>query len=396
MRFALIGTESDGVEMARALAATKRHELLYVAAPQADPSLPAAKHVVDFEEALADPSLALVLVASRLDLRAQHVRRALQSERPVLCLHPIATRPEGGYEAGMLTQDVRNLLLPLMPWQFHPAIQRLKQILSAPSDNANGQTPPLTRLKLLRIEQSAHGRLVLGTEIDGGRATLPGWEIIRTLGGEIGEIAGFAAGEEVDPDSPLLLTGRFVSGALFHSSLLPHQNKTRLACLAHDGVNEYELLFPYGLDGPAFLTWSDAAGVLQEENWDPWHPWPKMVEVIEQCLAATQGKLPSRENNLPVTWSDEVRALELDDGVRRSVAKGRVSSMEYPEVSEEVAFKSTMTLVGCGVLWLTIVLVILSRWAPALGYGVWAMLGVFIVLQLLRWIIPSPQEGSRP
>jgi hypothetical protein len=68
--------------------------------------------------------------------------------------------------------------------------------------------------------------------------------------------------------------------------------------------------------------------------------------------------------------------------------------MEYPVASEEVTFKGTMTLVGCALLWCIILVVIFSAWVPWLRWGVVPLLGVFLVLQLLRWIIP-PRETNK-
>ena len=60
-------------------------------------------------------------------------------------------------------------------------------------------------------------------------------------------------------------------------------------------------------------------------------------------------------------------ALELDDAARRSVERRRASTLEYPEANEEVGFKGTMAMVGCGVLWVMLSLLILSVWVPLLG-----------------------------
>src|SRR5262249_50589622 len=103
-----------------------------------------------------------------------------------------------------------------------------------------------------------------------------------------------------------------------------------------------------------------------------------------------------------LSWRDEVRCLELDDAARRSVRRRRTTQLEYPEASEEVSFKGTMTLIGCGILWGIILLAILSHWVPWLGWVVGPLLGVFLLLQLLRWIIPArettggvPASGGR-
>src|SRR5262249_12559498 len=80
---------------------------------------------------------------------------------------------------------------------------------------------------------------------------------------------------------------------------------------------------------------------------------------------------------------------------RRSVLRRRVSTLEYPEASEEVGFKGTMTLVGCATLWLCLLLLIVSYWFPWIGWVIVPVLVFFLGLQLLRWFVPkSPQQRS--
>jgi uncharacterized membrane protein YfcA len=98
-----------------------------------------------------------------------------------------------------------------------------------------------------------------------------------------------------------------------------------------------------------------------------------------------------------LNWQDEVRSLELDDAARRSVERRRVSAMEHQEVSEEVGFKGTMTLLGCGLLWTVLGLVLLAALDRRFLFLVIPVLAIFLGLQLLRWLIPrSPNETPRP
>src|SRR5207302_5680217 len=109
-------------------------------------------------------------------------------------------------------------------------------------------------------------------------------------------------------------------------------------------VGQVELLFPLGAPGPAFLTWRDETGELHEETWDTWDPWSAVVQRIEEAIAAAPAHPPGG-----LSWRDEIRCLELDDAARRSAHRRRTTLLEYPEASEEVSFKGTMTLVGCGI-----------------------------------------------
>src|SRR5215469_6568701 len=103
MRFAILGNDPDGVAMAGALAESGRHQVLAYTADVPAEELrrwgPAADAVLDLEEVLADPEIDAVIVAGRPVNRPTQLRRALQSERDVLCVHPADNTPDTAYEA---------------------------------------------------------------------------------------------------------------------------------------------------------------------------------------------------------------------------------------------------------------------------------------------------------
>jgi hypothetical protein len=207
------------------------------------------------------------------------------------------------------------------------------------------------------------------------------------------EVSAFAAGEEPEAGEPVLLSGRFEAGGLFQVTLVPGQPSPRRRLVVVGSAGRAELLFPLGWQGPAFLDWRDEAGESREDHWEQWGPWPALVEAFEAALsrpAAPAG---------PVSWQDEIRCLELDDAARRSVGRRRASLLEYPEATEEAGFKGTMTLAGCGLLWAIILLVILAhflppQWWKPLGWGIGALLVVFLGSQLLRYLLPGRAGGG--
>jgi hypothetical protein len=63
--------------------------------------------------------------------------------------------------------------------------------------------------------------------------------------------------------------------------------------------------------------------------------------------------------------------------------------LEYQEATEEVGFKGTMTLVGCALLWVVLLLVVLTAWVPWLRWVIMPLIVVFLGLQLLRYALPK-------
>src|SRR5262245_1807755 len=111
MRFALLGDHPDGLEMACALVESGRHELAAYTGPPVSTEYQRrwgekCKRVADLEEVLADPAVDAVIVAGSPANRPQQLRRALQSERHVLCVHPAASTLDAPYEAAMLQADI--------------------------------------------------------------------------------------------------------------------------------------------------------------------------------------------------------------------------------------------------------------------------------------------------
>lgn len=398
MRFGLLGDHPDGVDMACALAESGRHRLLACTTPLSEDVLRRlggeVRRVSDVEEVLADPAIEAVIVAGPVGVRAAQLRRALQSERHVLCVHPPDDTPEIAYEAAMIRNDTGCILLPLLPEATHPAIRRLAEFVR----HKDGNDSPIGVFRLLAMERSVAGEVLDGVWIAGHKPAFPGWDILRVLGGEIQEVSAFAEAEELREGEPVLVAGRFEQGGLFHVHLLPRERQPNWRLTVIGSGGRVALLFPLGWNGPAILDWRDADGESHEEYWQHWDPWPALIETFEQALQRSLQTRPSPN------WQDAVRALELDDAARRGVEKRRSSVLEYPEATEEVGFKGTMTLVGCGLLWMMILFLILASVLPRnvlmtrfLGWPIvgWLFIVpivVFLSLQLLRYIVPRQRE----
>ncbi|GIW80663.1 MAG: hypothetical protein KatS3mg105_2470 [Gemmatales bacterium] len=384
MRFALLGDHPDGISAALALARTGRHQLACFGGASKPHAARAVLEnhslrcpfVPDVEEILADPLIEWVIVAGSLDARAQQLRRALRSERPVLCVFPPDLSPDIAYEASLIQQDTRQPLFPILLESLHPACQRLSDLLGSTGE----------RFELIEIERQ---------ENDDALAIFRDWQLLRHLGGEIVEVSAFAAADEVRADQPLLLAGQFENGGIFHSTHLPSRTTQapgpRLwpdRLRVWHGKQCYELVFA-SADGQAMLTATDENGHRSAVPFEQGDPWARLVAIIESSWEQRQSK-----NKLPLCWQDAVRSLELADAAKRSVKRRRTSLLDYQEANEEVGFKGTMTLVGCGMLWLILLLLIGAAWFPWLLYLIAPVLVLFLLLQTFRWIIPPKTDSD--
>jgi hypothetical protein len=348
MRFAIFGEHPDGWRMADALRSSGRHEIAAYAGKEMPRDWPNLRYAADFEELLADPQIDAVVVASALPVRLDHLRRVLQSERSALCVHPVDARPDGCYEIHMLQGDVHQFALPILPEAMLPKIE-------------------VERDAVLTLEVHCQGEAIL----KGGatRPAFPGWTLLRRIGGEIVEIAAFAAKEEPEPGEPVVGFGKFQSGQLIRMSWLSNQSEKRMR-LSFAGGTPRE---------PIEIMLDDGA------------LWQQIVErfefAVEKLKTASRvppGSGPALDLRDGLGWNDEVRALELNDLARRSIERRRAYSLDFQEATEEVGFKGTMTLVGCALLWIIPVVLLLSAWAPWLGWLIVPVLLVFLALQFLK------------
>jgi hypothetical protein len=397
MRFALLGDHADGLDMARALVSCGRHQLIvYFGSPVGREYLRRwgleVPQVGDLEEVLADPAVEAVLVAGSPSERPAQLRRALQAERHVLCVHPADRSPHLAYEAALLQEDQKLVALPLLPEVLHPGVARLADWCAAGTAGS--------RLQRLQMERGFVEECLLEAEVPGLPAAFPGWEVLRRLGGDVQEVAAFAAGKEITGREILFLTGQFTAGGVFQVTLVPQQPEAYWQLRVWTAEGWAELLFPQGWPGPAQWRCQEASGACQEEHWDNWDPWPALVEQFEAALAR-RGKgtdAPAPPAYL-LSWQEEIRCLELDEAARRSLVSRRSSLLEYPSASEETSFKGTMTLVGCSLFWLCLALLIASLWFPWAGWLIVPLLTVFLLAQLLRWLLPrsgAPAQAETP
>jgi len=392
MRFALLGDHCDGLDLACALAASGRHELRLYSGPAAGLAH-LQRHGLnpgvlgDLEEVLANPDIDAVIVASGEALRPGQLRRALQAECHVLCVHPADPSPDVAYEAAMIQADTGRVLLPLLPMPLHPGIARIAELARI------GSQPRLLELEIWSAEE-----VLLDCSKEGHKPSLPGWDVLRFVGGEIGEVFLQSTQPELLPDEPLLLSGRFINGVVIQGTYLPNQAEARWRLTLVTTTGRTTLLFEQGWPGPAQLTCTAHQGETRLQAWEAFHPWSALIERFEQALLASSLRkpLPGQPNDASLTntppalgWQDELRSLELDDAARRSVERGRSNTLDLQETTEEATFKGTMTLAGCSLIWLTLIVLILSAWIPWLAWLIVPALGVFLVMQVLRWIVPS-------
>jgi myo-inositol 2-dehydrogenase/D-chiro-inositol 1-dehydrogenase len=109
-------------------------------------------------------------------------------------------------------------------------------------------------------------------------------------------------------------------------------------------------------------------------------------------------------------WRDVIQSLELTEALEKSLRRGRVVRLNLEGRSESAAFKGTMASIGCALLVAALLLFVASavvlKFAEASGltwlvavvgkvpYVLAGVFCVFLLVQLLRYLIPAKQEAD--
>lgn len=388
MRFLLLGDHPDGVAVVEALARAGRHELTAYAGPDhaatrfTQQGL-AVRSFRDPESALALAEVDAVIVADELKFRDGMLRRALQSDKHVLCVHPADISPDIAYEAMMIQQETRKQLVPLLPEHVAPGIVWLREQLSTHLGTLQG-----VELEQ-RFQAPGYDPKVPDTVAAAWEHSplLVLWDALRQLGGEVQDLSALASGEEhLMPGEQVTLTGRFATGALFQVLLLPQTaGEPSLRMVIRGTHGTATLNAPQGWFGvcQGHVTRSSVDGTPVTL------PALARAAALQQLADSVLDQRPA-----PLTWTDGTRCLELFDAARRSVKRRRVVPMDYEALSESGNFKSFMTAFGCLTLLGVLVLFFLTPTFPWAKYLIAPVLVIFLALQALRWVARDEAGGK--
>mgnify|MGYP002621571484 CR=1 FL=1 len=122
----------------------------------------------------------------------------------------------------------------------------------------------------------------------------------------------------------------------------------------------------------------------------------------EACVQSFTESI-SNEGSRKTTWPSALRAMELTDTIEISLRRGRMIDVHRQQLSEQLAFRGTMSALGCGILlFLPPLLLVLGWLAGKLGlpvaeywaHGLLALLGLFLLIQFIPKLFLKSNEGD--
>lgn len=395
MKFALLGADPDALALALAVVRSHEHQLVWAhelgdseaAVRAAAPGVQIAEHW----EGLLDGSLADVVIVARAvdqETRGAQLRKLAQAAVPLIASHPVVDSMLVYYELDMIRRENHAVLLAFTPGRWHPAWQPLHELVQA---DDRGPLGPLEQVVIERAAAARDRWSVL-------RHFARDLELARPLCGDLTTVAAMAStGVRSTPEATnygaLSVQMSGPSGVLVRWSVGPVEQRE---------AARHSFLFARGkavLDAPVAGPWRldiQRDGETASQAFDAVNA---PVEVLALLPDALRGAAPAE-----LDWLAASRTMELTDAVEHSLQRGRSIDLHYETPTEHATFKGLMSGVGCFLLLGGLVILVVATAAMHAGvplavywpYLLLAVLGVFLVLQLLGFVFPHNDRRTKP
>ena len=309
MNFALLGDDVTAAPLVQAVLAAGHR---FVRAALSD-RLVAETPKCSWEDLLIDKDVEAVLVAGDSDEIQTAAKQLASAGKPLLIVPRLAFGAACAYELSLIRDDSHVKLMPAFEHRFHAEFVTLSQQLTS------RQLGTIRRLQVDRELPKSAGL----TEVEINAASLADIDLLQWLGGRYDQVTAQRSGQTLEgcSQATLILAG----------SGMPDATWT-----AHCGTTERWK-----------LTVETEHGPLAFER-------PKSLEPSAALLSA----FVATGTTTGPDWSDAVRVFDVLDASRRSLRRRRTIDLHFETLSERQQFKTQMTAIGCGMLMLTLFLML--------------------------------------
>jgi predicted dehydrogenase len=391
MRWALLGDDDEAVQLA--LAARQEPDCQSLVAIEVGElasfrqRLPGVEVRSDWEELLSGKTADAVIVGPAEDdeRRGEQAVRLAQAGVPMLVVHPLVLTSMTLFQLDMIRAETGAVLMPWAAYHGHPAFEQLAVWLAGGSD---GSARPIEQIIFERSMIARDRRSVM-------RQFTRDVDLVRGLAGDVTRLHAMTA----------------VGG---HDDDAAYANLSVSLGLRSGGLVRWSVGAPEGQAAAVLIVVTTGGravlGMIRPDEWwletttpegtdrQTFSAWHGEQKALTRFRAAIGGQATRPD------WLDSARAVDLAETVRESLRRGRTIDLFNETYSEDASFKGAMGIAGCGLLLFGLfsVLVVAAlqmlarqmewrRAAEVLGkwpYLLLVVFGVFLVLQLLRFIIP--------
>ncbi len=318
MNFALVGDDVAAVPLLEAISRSEHQVVRAALADRLLASNPEWSSVsrCSWEELLIDQSIAAVVIAGDSDDLQAAAKQLATAGKPLLIVPRVAFGAACAYELSLIRDDSHVELMPAFLLRFVPELVLLSQRLAA------GELGTIRRIQVdQELPASTSTAMLTEAEIDA--AALDDIDLLQWLGGRYDQVTAMRSGLTQQGCSQATLT------------------------LAGSGLPD--------------ATWNVRRGAGSV--------WRLTVETDRESItcdrpmghaaaAALIAAFGNTETPHAPTWSDAVRAFDVLDASRRSLRRRRTIDLHFEILSERQQFKTQMTAIGCGMLMLTLFLML--------------------------------------
>jgi myo-inositol 2-dehydrogenase/D-chiro-inositol 1-dehydrogenase len=318
MKFALLGDDAAAVPLIEAAMAAGHRFVQSALATRlmaAHPEL-ASVPSCSWEELLIDPEVEAVVVSGDSEEVQTAAKQLASAGKPLLIVPRVPFGAACAYELSLIRDDSHVELMPAFLLRFASELVLLSARL------ANGELGKVRRFQVDReLPSSSATSALTDAEIDA--AALDDIDLLQWLGGRYDQVTAQRSG------------------------LTEHGCSQATLTLAGSGLPDATWTARSGTTAVWRLTVETDRGAILVDR-------PTDVAAPAKMIAAFAN---SKTPHAP-TWSDAVRAFDVLDAARRSLRRRRTIDLHFEILSERQQFKTQMTAIGCGMLMLTLVLML--------------------------------------
>lgn len=387
MRIALLGLSEETLPLARAILARPDLPLAWASElgeHRAEIARLAPRTTLDeaWESLIGGTSADLVIVSRGPDeeLRAEQLRKLIAAGVPLVVEHPIHSSMLVAYELEMIRKEVGSLLIPYDAALYSEAFQSLQRLVLVESSSIGA-------IEQVIVDQRRQNRSPERVRELFARDAL----LLRMLCGDLTRLSAMAPTAAADPYANLGIQLSGPSGSLVRWSIGPRDELTGERCTVIGAIGRATLTIPE--QGNYRLEVRSERGDTAQEI--------ERGRTANEELARLLSLLDRGE--IEPDWSDASRAIELADSIDRSLKKSRTVDLYNEDFTEQGTFKGTMTSLGCGLLLISLGVLVIGvagvtmgiKWATYWPQALFLVLIAFLGLQLLKLVFPDqPATGA--
>ncbi len=387
MKLALLGTDAESLALAQA-AEVAGHAIVWYGDATGDyPAQPSwlGEESEETWEVLLDGSVADAVIVGRgrasAELRGEQVQQLAKYGVRVLTTFPLIDSVLAYYEIDMARTESHAVLQHYNPLtEQHAAIQPCVAWIA----DGHPDLGPIEQVVWERPLATRSRENVL-------------WhfcrdvELLATVTGRLNRLGALGSPDEAATYAGLSVQLLGLSEVPVRWQVGPvDQNKnSRLSLIARQG----KIAFEFDATGHALQVSVSQGGQVEATPLGP-------TDAASQAIARLAS---SQEEEGASTWPCALTAMELADTIEISLRRGRMIEIHQQQLTEQLAFRGTMSALGCGALLVLPPLLLLCGWLAELvglpvaitkswPYVLLALLALFLGLQVLPKIVYGPQD----